>query len=181
MNKLILIIAPLVGVNIWHAVLLLGYSGNNRPDTLSEHACRSRRWLFWHKTVHVLVASMLICFAIVNLWVNDQYLISAVLIVGSTLDIIEALTLKKGDPTHPIVWNTHQVTAWLMAFCYLTYGFLIAREAGFGPYVYHGVWVTFGLNLYVASKFKFRKFWISQYGYFFMLSVVIVLANLQLN
>lgn len=170
----------LVGVNVWHLLLLLTNPQAPRPDSISEHAYSTRKRLQIHRILHSGFSAVLITYALFNLVPLNQYLLASLLIVGAIMDVIEVFTLRVGEPAHPISLNTHQITAWIMAFCYLTYGVFVARYAGLSGYIVHGLWMLFFTTLAIASLYKFKRFWISQMFYFTVLAGAIAFAHFKL-
>lgn len=171
-------ILPLIAVNVWHATLILLYRGSSRPETISHHAVTNTNTLTAHRTIHSIISVLLIIFSVSYLFPEGYIFAGSLLIVGALSDVVEVMTLNKNTPFGPTVNDPHQIAAWLMATCYLSYGLLITKLALLNPLIVNGVWVLFLVMFINASRLKYRKFWVSQMVYFGLLAIVISIAHI---
>jgi hypothetical protein len=171
-------ILPIVAVNVWHSLLILTRMGSTRrPDSLSEQAGVRPRFLLIHKIVHCCASALFIVFSYEFLWQQERLILPAILFsFGAFLDIAQVLTLNKHTKHTPSLNNLHILTAWPMAICYMAFGALLSREAGMSVFVVHGMWVTFIILLLIAIKMQFKYFWVTQHGYFLILSVQLIIS-----
>lgn len=175
------LIFPLFLVNFWHGYLLMTNKSPERPGSISEHACANSRHLVLHKNFHILISVFLIGYAVGYLFAElGLTLLAALLVLGATMDIIEVSTLNKNTPTSPDVKDIHQITAWIMAISYVLFALGLAFHAGLPFMIVNATWISFVLLVIWSLKINFKSFWAFQMAYFFVLSIIILIAHFSL-
>lgn len=156
--------------------------GANRPESISVHATERPLYLFLHRVFHVLISLSLISYAVFYLRAELGLLLPVILlVVGALMDIVEVVTLDEHTPTGPNARDFHQVTAWIMAFCYMFFAISMAKHAGYSALAINAVWIVFVVLIAIAAKLKYRRFWAFQMSYFLVLSVFIVTTHFSIS
>ena len=182
MNHLLIFLSliPLVGLNIWHSVLLMMPYRAKRPGSISEHATETRRLLTSHRVMHISGSVLLWVFSFGYLLPHHATIAAGLLIIGGVFDVLEVLTLNKKTAATTIRLNPHTITAWSMALSYLLYASVIVVVVGMSAWLSLAVWVSFLILLAVSALGKFKHFWLTQHIYFCCLALVIMVAHLRL-
>lgn len=175
----ILLLLPLVGVNVWHVlVICMARQKSDKLASISESASASPKLLRTHQIVHLLGALCFIAFALVSFDVLGAA--SALLIVAAVLDVLQAALLSaKTDHSSLNLHDRHQFFAWAMAAGYMLFCLLFARHAQ----VHIGWIVGYTALLLVISAWnymqKFKHFWAAQMAFFILTSLMMGFAAYQ--
>ena len=182
MNSLLLLISliPLVGINVWHSFLLFKRSNVERPLSISYHAVEANELLLTHRFVHTSSSFILIFFAFAFLIPNGHLVAAILLIAAAIFDVLEVFALHSGDAAEEMKINSHAVTAWAMALCYLSYATAIIYVVKLNPLFVVAVWLTPAFLIAIFKLRKFNGFWIAQHAYFCLLALVLIIAHLRL-
>ncbi len=176
-----LTLLPPVGVTAWHFVLIFSRDNKGRPSTISEHAVEQDHLLLIHRIVHTLPILAFLPFILFYLWPNGYVLAGALLILATTFDSIETLTLNKKTASLDSPKNLHYVTAWVMAICYLGYLVAISIIAGINPLFYGSILAICAVLLYFAINNKYKsKFVVMQVSFFALLAILGIIAHASL-
>lgn len=176
----LLSLLPLIGLNIWHGILLAQGNKDNRPHSISHHAVDTPQLLRTHRIMHTLGSVILIIFSVGYLIPRGYTVAACLLIAAAVFDVIEVFTLNKENAAEALNLNSHTVTAWSMAFCYLLYVTAIISVAKMNPLLTVAVWFTPAILAAVFRLRKFNGFWIAQHVYFCLLALLILIAHVRL-
>ncbi len=177
---LFLSLLPLIGVNIWHTLLLVKRSKDGRPHSISQHATETPELLRTHRLMHTSASVILIAFAIGFLIPNGYLLAACLLITGAIFDVLEVVTLNKRNAAETFRLNSHTTTAWSMAVFYLLYASVIISVAKLSPFFVIAAWLTPAILAVLFNLRKFNGFWIAQHMYFCLLALALVIAHVRL-
>lgn len=167
--------------NVWHGILLARRKGGGRPKTISEHAVESDKLLKIHRVIHSIPLIVFLPFIIYYLLPKGYHYAALLLILGAVFDSIETLTLNKKTAPLDSSPNAHYITAWLMAFSYLGYSFVISRIAGVSPLLYVPVLLLCITLAALAHRGILNRISLAmQMIYFILVSSVVLIANIKL-
>lgn len=178
MQASLLLYAPLVFVNVWHAIVILLARKMKRPwGSISESAVASSTLLTVHKAIHVIGA---ICFFMYGLWLFSTQampLVAAVLCITSLFDCVQVMALNaRTDHTPLNIRDHHQLLAWLMAISDLAFCILFAVGKQVALPILFAFLCILGITTLWLKVTKFRYFWLAQMIFFVSGSVMIVIA-----
>ena len=170
----------MVIVNLWHGKLLRANSHDESILTISEHASQTHRTLLLHRVIHILAALVFLSLGLYHLLRGIYLEAACAIIIASTFDILQVLTLSKKSAKNVFAVNLHAVTAWIMGMAYIVYASFTASYSGLGYWVVLILCLSFVILLIMAFVKKFKKFWLMQHGYFWLLAIVITSAHIKL-
>lgn len=173
------IFAPLVLVNLWHAILITRFG---RADSISKSALVHRSLMVIHRVAHCFGAGCFIVYAV--LLANDPsfYLSAVVLVSAAIFDIIQALVLSS-TTDHALLKlsDGHQLTAWIMAALYLLFSLIFAFTVGLNFVIVVGLVLCLVLAAGLYTAKKFRNLAYVQMLFFLCVSVMIALSALRID
>ncbi|PID30627.1 hypothetical protein CSA80_00795 [Candidatus Saccharibacteria bacterium] len=170
----------MISVNAWHGFLLYSHKNDRKQHTISQYAVSSGAFLRRHRAIHYLTSAILFVFSAGYL-LPHGYVLAAVLLSGAAIfDALEVMTLNQKTASQITTVNSHIITAWLMAFCYLFYASHVLAIAKLSEWFVWAIWVSFAVLLALSVNRKFKEFWLIQHAYFCFLAALIVLAHITL-
>lgn len=188
-NTALIVIPPVffpAWIILWHFILMLRRTGENKPNTISAHAEEKARILLVHRLSHGLPSVAILPFVFGFLLPNGYHVAAYVLITASIFDLIEVLTLRKTPVTNITAGSdglVHKVSAWLMAMSYLLYTVLISGESGIGRWLYLIVLLLsaaiIGAFFAIGASTK-RHFYILQMTFFTLTTFVMLLSHISI-
>lgn len=173
------LLAPLLLINLWHAVVLLIARRNNKSwRSISESAVTNPMTLGVHRIVHILSASSFFVYAVWLWQVSHAEWLAVVLAIAALFDIIQVMTLSKRTRHYPVMSrDVHQISAWLMAVAYLAFSLLYVLASGIG----YGIIICYTALLATVFGYsalaKHKYFWLSQMIFFATVSGIIAVSG----
>lgn len=178
----LLLYAPLVIANLWHAYLVFRIRPRHRGiNSISETAHVSRNVLTVHRVVHVAVALCFITFAVASTTGGDFSLAMGLLILAAVFDILQVSFLNSETNHSPFaLTDLHQVFAWLMSLGYLGFAISYAIE----QHVPAAYLLIFGLVLGLATIGNYysrhRYYWMTQMIFFVSVAMLVYVSGLRM-
>lgn len=178
----LLLVAPLIVGNLWHAVMpFIGRRKTNFKNSISENALRSKGVLLTHRIVHLALS---FCFIIYSLYLFSQgvVLVAVLLVAAALFDAIQVMTLSKRTNHTPMYFrDIHQIFAWLMSITYLIFSLAFAVYQQIPVPAIIGYMLFLVLLLLVSLYEKHSYFWFAQMIFFVVVSMVMAALAIAYN
>lgn len=132
---LLIIVAWLVLVNVWHLYLVAEYGKKYTKPTLSETAAQNRRMLNLHRAIHIAPVFVFMP-AVLGYFLPERHLMTGLLLLaGATFDVIQVVSLNEKTAPLKAAPNTHYVSSWLMAISYFIFTALMCSLSDIGFWI----------------------------------------------
>lgn len=168
----LLLMLPLFGVNIWHAILL--YTAKLKTGayaSISESAVVSTKLLRCHRIIHILGAGCFIAFALRSY--DSLGMSVGVLIAAAVFDILQVVHLNQRTDHSPFkLHDPHQLLAWAMAAGYMLFCLLFAIHEHVPLVLVSGYLAALLLVAIWNYLTRFANFWLAQMVFFVLTSLM---------